>query len=165
MTEKLKLAGQVFGRLLVLEDAGHRNKNGGMKWPCLCECGNETLVFGPDLVREKVRSCGCLMRETTAQRNRDAAKHKHTSKGAISPTYYSWMGMRSRCKINPEHKDYSHYKDVTHCDRWKDFRNFLEDMGERPGGKTLDRIDPYGNYGPDNCKWSTPLEQRHNRRS
>jgi hypothetical protein len=71
--------------------------------------------------------------------------------------------MKDRCQ-NPNSNNWEAYgaRGVTVCERWQSFENFLADMGERPEGKTLDRYpDRNGGYGPDNCRWATPLEQRH----
>lgn len=81
-------------------------------------------------------------------------------------TYISWRGMKSRC-INKDDPDFHNYggRGIKVCDRWLvSFENFLEDMGERPKGMTLDRIDSDGNYEPSNCKWATNVEQQLNRR-
>ena len=80
-------------------------------------------------------------------------------------TYYSWRGMVQRC-TNPARRDYPRYggRGITVCERWLDFRDFLADMGERPEGRTLDRIDNEGNYEPSNCRWATPEEQMANTR-
>ena len=75
--------------------------------------------------------------------------------------------MRNRC-LNPNNVKYMSYGavGVTVCDRWKDsFENFVADMGNRPEGKTLDRENPFGNYEPGNCQWSTAKEQRANRKT
>jgi len=68
---------------------------------------------------------------------------------------------------NPNNHKYSIYggRGITMCKEWKEFTNFLKDMGKRPTGTTLDRINVDGNYGPENCKWSTPKEQANNRRN
>lgn len=83
-----------------------------------------------------------------------------------SPTYYTWKGMKARC-LNPEATSYPKYGalGISVCDKWLDFIGFLEDMGIRPPGMTLDRIDPYGNYEPSNCRWATPAAQQRNRRT
>ena len=74
--------------------------------------------------------------------------------------------MRTRC-LNPAHIGFAYYggRGITICDAWlHSFETFLADMGERPDGTTLDRIDPDGNYEPDNCRWATPKVQIMNRR-
>lgn len=81
-------------------------------------------------------------------------------------TYSSWQNMKQRClNSGPKNPVYNRYggKGVTVCERWLTFDNFLSDMGERPVGKTLDRIDNARGYEPGNCRWSTPAEQALNR--
>lgn len=93
-------------------------------------------------------------------------KHGHRSPKNTSPEYQSWRSMNNRCH-NPNNPDYRLYgaRGVKVCDQWRgDFSAFLADMGPRPDGRTLDRIDPYGNYEPGNCRWATHQQQRHNQR-
>ena len=92
--------------------------------------------------------------------------HGHTAWGQWSPTYMSWKSMHMRCK-NQKCNDYDRYggAGITVCERWKDFSNFLEDMGERPSGYVLDRLDSKGNYEPANCRWATWTESANNRKN
>lgn len=86
-------------------------------------------------------------------------------KRVASSEYRSWQMMKNRC-LNTKASDYKHYggRGITMCNRWLSFENFLEDMGRRPTPlHSIDRVDPYGNYEPDNCKWSTREEQSRNR--
>lgn len=88
--------------------------------------------------------------------------HGHRRGNVSSPTYQSWNSMWDRCRRS-HHPSHRHYEGVSVCDRWRSFENFLADMGERPVGKTLDRIDGTKGYNPGNCKWSTLTEQARNK--
>jgi hypothetical protein len=90
-------------------------------------------------------------------------RHGHTE-GDSTPTYRSWEGMKRRC-LSPKATNYHLYgaKGVTVCERWLTFDNFLADMGVRPSGLTLDRIDGSKGYEPGNCRWATRLSQNQNR--
>lgn len=92
-------------------------------------------------------------------------KHKHCLNYRYSPTYSSWKSMKQRC-TNPNRKDYEFYggRGINICPKWLQFSSFLKDMGERPLGMSLDRIDVNGDYEPKNCKWATQSEQVKNRR-
>ena len=91
------------------------------------------------------------------------AEHKGNYKHGMygTPTYKSWCEMKSRCG-NPKRPD---YVNVSYCEEWEDFNNFLADMGVRPEGTSLDRINPYGNYEPSNCRWADIVTQENNRRN
>jgi hypothetical protein len=156
-----QMHGQHFGRLTVVRRDGQDN-GGQAVWLCKCDCGNEKSIRGYDLRSGAVKSCGCLLRESKAP---TTFIHGHLRDGKQSREYRSWMAMMRRC-FNPNFVHYSRYGGlgITVCERWRDFRNFLADMGQRPEGKSLDRINSDGNYEPGNCRWATALEQRHNRR-
>jgi hypothetical protein len=81
-----------------------------------------------------------------------------------TPTYKSWSEMKLRCN-NPHHSKTDCYVGVTYCEEWEKFENFFKDMGVRPEGTTLDRIDPRGNYEPSNCRWADIITQENNRRN
>lgn len=92
-------------------------------------------------------------------------KHGHSPRGGISKTYSSWLSMRKRCN-NPRGRDRINYGDrgVKVCPQWDSFQTFLKDMGERPEGTTIDRINNEGDYEPNNCRWASHSQQMVNRR-
>lgn len=151
----LDLTGNRFGRLVVAGKAATKGKRGEIYWVCTCDCGNERNVRANQLTRGITKSCGCLQRE--------AVTH-HGMTGL--PTFKSWESMKQRC-LNQNAPDYGNYgkRGIQVCERWvNSFDSFLVDMGVRPAGTTLDRIDPNGNYEPSNCRWATIKTQNNNQR-
>lgn len=154
----LDLSGRRFEKLVAVRRIGSRN--GHALWLCRCDCGNDAKCTANALRSGNSKTCGCSWREP----NKYNLQHGHRPQGKKSPTYISWQSMKNRC-TNPSHEGFHRYggRGIVFDPRWGKFENFLADMGERPEGCTLDRIDPNGNYAADNCRWATPLQQRHNR--
>lgn len=137
------MLGTKVGLLKVLEDTGRTTTRGSTIYLCLCECGS-LKEFSQAKLEGRRGSCGCLI---------------------STPTYVSWQTMWQRC-TNPHNKDYRYYggRGVSVCGRWESYSNFVDDMGRRPSGCSLDRVNSDGNYEPANCRWATTAEQARNRK-
>ncbi len=158
----IDMTGKRFGRLLVLSRAENTPK-GWAQWLCRCDCGNEKVIVGTSLTRKRpTQSCGCRHRDVCIERS---TKHGHATQG-ISPTYHSWSSMVARC-TNPNNARYASYmgRGITVDPRWLEFETFLADMGEKPDGTSLGRIDNNKGYYPKNCRWETQKQQQRNRRN
>jgi hypothetical protein len=118
-------------------------------------------AIGNNLDR-KTKSCGCLRREVTVS---TSTTHGHAGAQKRSPEYQSWTSMlaRVRATTGRRYRDYG-AGGITVCERWLVFENFLADMGPRPAGTSIDRINNDGNYEPGNCRWATDSQQVANRR-
>lgn len=160
------LTGQRFGRLTALKRVGCKHHSA--LWLCKCDCGNFKEITASNLKGGTVRSCGCLSREI---RGKQLSKFNHSR--AIHGEYKSklhnvWGGMIQRC-TNPKQQYYHLYggRGIKVCDEWRSyvvFRDWMISNGYKDG-LTLDRIDPNGDYCPNNCRLVTMQEQQLNRRN
>lgn len=159
----INIQGKKSGRLTVLFYLGKRsNKH---RWACKCRCGKYVSVITYVIHHKKTRSCGCIRVEGLVKRS---TRHGYSSRRQkeISNIYAVWLSMRSRCN-HKTHVSYPYYggRGISYVDRWDEFENFLEDMGEPPPGNTIERIDNDKNYGPENCIWIPAEKQSRNRRN
>lgn len=156
------LTGQRFGRLVAERYVPDYRHKGGPEggWLVRCDCGAERKVRAYLLTSGRQHSCGCLAREKAGARLRT---HGRTNTFEFS----AWTAMRKRCQY-PKHPKYHLYggRGITVCERWRQFVNFLTDMGECPFPKgSIERLDNDKGYEPTNCVWLLKVEQSKNRRN
>ena len=156
MSKLIDMLGRRIGKLLVVERSVARSK-----WKCVCECGRVTYVTGSDL-RKPVRSCGCLISETTSLRNT-----KHGLSQDHKRAFNAWNAAVQRChnSNNPKYENWGG-RGIKVCRRWRfSFENFLLDMGDPPPKMELDRKNNDKGYSPKNCRWVTRRTNINNRRT
>lgn len=127
-------------------------------WICTCDCGTVCSIRIDSVKNGHTKSCGCFKKERDSQ----------TKHGKVYTRMYTiWTGMIQRCS-NSRSTGYHKYggRGITVCERWLKFENFYKDMGDPPKKEySLDRLDNNGNYTPENCRWSSPMEQAQNTRT
>jgi hypothetical protein len=158
-------AGTRAGRWTTLEDAPTVRRS---RVRCRCECGTEKtlalepIINGHSRASGYSKSCGCLRDETASRVNSIHGLRGH-------PLYATWLGMMHRC-TDPRAKGFKNYggRGIRVCEQWQDVSVFIgnieQNLGPRPEGMTLDRINNDGNYEPGNVRWATASQQRTNRR-
>lgn len=161
MPRAIDRQGQRFGRLVVIA-RDITKQDTGWWWWCQCDCGVRISVRSFSLGKH-THSCGCFRKDVTRARS---TTHGLTKSRRVPPEFIVWRNARERC-FEPTDKQFLSYggRGITMCDRWRnDYGAFYADMGPRPHGYTLDRIDNDGHYEPGNCRWTTPSVQSNNTR-
>jgi hypothetical protein len=158
--------GNRYGRLVVISQA--ESVNNRVRWLCLCDCGVTLTVTGEKLRQGKQKSCGCYRRDSASERHKI---HGQSNAGGVngkvcSGAYSSWQEMWKRC-TKTDNISYKNYggRGITVTPDWKDFETFYADMGDRPEGMSLDRVNGAEPYSKENCKWSNRMEQNQNKRN
>lgn len=142
----IDLTGKQFGRLTAVKYIGG-NKS---RWMCRCECGTMKTIAGCHLRAGLIQSCGCIVKSHGMSR---------------TPEYSIWSRMLHRC-YSPAYHGYRYYggRGISVCKEWREsFLRFYHDMGKRPEGTTLDRVDGNGGYSPENCRWTDWFTQNRNK--
>jgi hypothetical protein len=165
MASGVDLTGKKYGLLVVLRETRSEDI-----WLCKCSCGRKAKLFRSLLSCGVAKDCGCIEHGHGKGRVHGHLRTTKSGRSLRTKEYQTWLSMKYRC-LNPKSISWELYggRGIKICGRWlelngKGFLNFLADMGPRPIGKTIDRMDANGNYEPNNCKWATAVEQRHNQR-
>ena len=149
MSKPKDWTGHRFGRLTAIRNTFTKENTGNYLWEYKCDCGNTIIAKSGNVVSGHTKSCGCLLIEAIT---------KHGMSKSNDKTYSSWRKML--CRAHHKYEEYAeYYKDVSVCERWTNeqfgFLNFLEDMGSRPEGMTLNRKNGGKEYNKQKCEWAS----------